>query len=440
MRRLFHKLLPEKSDWNFQKADLQEEKRKLENPSRGWYRIYTFEVDKIPNFQPMLWCDLEGDTLVMVILNIGAYKERELDAQGLEHIRDILRFFAKKQYEIILRITYDHEGKALEREPFFFSTVTGHMRQLIPVWNEFREHIFVYQGLLIGNWGEMHTSRFLHPQKLKELWRILKEESSPKIYCAVRKPSYWRLLHPDGEKDNMGLFDDAIFGSESHLGTFGITESGNAAWDVSWCKKDELEFEDELCKRVPNGGEAICGEQYLAQENMHSTIETLRKMHVTYLNKEYDKKLLGIWKDWKWDGQDVWQGSSLYEYIESHLGYRFLVKDVKLTSVSNTEQEGILTIEVENVGFANFYEEAEVLLEQIEDSGDSNRWVLDTNIRSWDVGKVTEVTVSIPKRNSKLYLSVSRKWDERSICFANQGTDNTRVFLGEMQEIRKKND
>ncbi|MBR6665462.1 MAG: DUF4832 domain-containing protein [Lachnospiraceae bacterium] len=436
MRRWFHKLLAEKSDWNFQKADLREIKGKLENPSRGWYRIYTFEVEKTPDFQPMLWCDLEGDTLVMIILNIGAYKEKALDEQGLEHIREILRFFAKKQYEIILRITYDHEGKALEREPFFFSVVTGHMQQLIPVWKEFCEHIFVYQGLLIGNWGEMHTSRFLHPLKLKELWRILKAESSEEIFCAVRKPSYWRLLHPNGEKDNMGLFDDAIFGSENHLGTFGTLARSNAAWDVPWRKADEMEFEDELCKTVPNGGEAICGEQYLALENPLSTIETLRKMHITYLNKEYDKKLLRIWKDWKWIGQDVWQSSSLYEYIESHLGYRFLVKDVKLTSVSNAEQEGIITIEVENVGFANFYEEAEVLLEQIEDSGDSNRWVLDTDIRSWDVGKVTEVTVRIPKRNSKLYLSVSRKRDARSICFANQRDVGDRVLLGQVTFIK----
>ncbi len=436
MRKLFHKLLAEKSDWNFQKADLQEGKTKLENPSRGWYRIYTFEVDKAPDFQPMLWCDLEGDTLVMVILNIGAYKEKALDEQGLEHIREILRFFAKKQYEIILRITYDHEGKALEREPFFFSTVTGHLQQLIPVWNEFHEHIFVYQGLLIGNWGEMHTSRFLHPHKLKELWRILKAESANEIFYAVRKPSHWRLLHPNGEKDTMGLFDDAIFGSENHLGTFGTPARGSAAWDVPWCKADELEFEDELCKTVPNGGEAICGEQYLSLESPQSTIETLRKMHITYLNKEYDKKLLGIWKDWKWAGQGVWQNGSLYDYIENHLGYRFLVKDVKLTSVLNAEQEGILTIEVENVGFANFYEAAEVILEQVEDSGNSNRWILDTDIKSWESGQVSGVNVKIPMRNSKLYLFAIRKPDGRSICFANQRDVGDRVLLGQVTFIK----
>lgn len=432
MRKLFHKLFTEKSDWNFQKADLQEEKRKLENPSRGWYRIYTFEVEKAPDFQPMLWCDLEGDTLVMVILNIGAYKEKALDEQGLEHIREILRFFAKKQYEIILRITYDHEGKALEREPFFFSTVTGHLKQLIPVWNEYCEHIFVYQGLLIGNWGEMHTSRFLHPLKLKELWGILKSESSEKIFYAVRKPSHWRLLHPNGERDNMGLFDDAIFGSENHLGTFGTLTRGSAAWDAPWCKADELDFENELCKTVPNGGEAICGEQYLALENPQSTVETLRKMHITYLNKEYDKKLLRIWKEWNWNGQDVWQNSSLYEYIESHLGYRFLVKDVSIVASEEDNSHLIMNIYIENVGFANCYEEAEVVLEQVNGQKQSKITVIDTDIRNWNSGMIQQITAEIQAEKSELFLFIRRKVDSKALYLANHSGVDAKVLLGQV--------
>jgi len=433
MRKWFHKLLPEKSDWNFQKADLSEDKRKLENPSRGWYRIYTFEVEKVPDFQPMLWNDLEGDTLVMVILNIGAYKEKALDAVAVEHIRSILRFFSKRQYEIILRITYDHEGKALEREPFFFSTVTEHMRQILPVVNEFAEHIFVYQGLHIGNWGEMHTSRFLHPLKLKELWKILQTEAAEGYFFAVRTPSYWRLLHPDGESDRMGLFDDAIFGSENHLGTFGTKARECSAWDEAWCKTEELVFEEELCQTAPNGGEAICGEQYLALESPGSTVETLRKMHISYLNKEYDKKLLGIWKEWKWDIADAWQGSSLYDYIESHLGYRFLVKDVKMflpTSVD--EQSATIILKIENVGFANFYEEADVILEQERDSGIVTGVILNTDIREWKAGQVTEVPIKVSLQNSKLYLSVRCNKGERSIAFANQRDERERVFLGIM--------
>ncbi len=432
MKTLLHKFFPEKEEWILQKADLKEVRRSLENPSRGWYRIYTFCAEKTPDFQPMLWCDIEGDTLVLVIINIGAYKEKVLDEVALENIRTILQFFSKRHYEIILRITYDHEGKALEKEPFFFSTVKEHLLQLIPVINEYAEHIFVYQGMLIGNWGEMHTSRFLQPIKLKELWSILKSNLDDRIYTAVRRPACWRMLHMNSEIDNMGLFDDAIFGSENHLGTFGSLPRDAASWDSLWCKADELKFEEELCQRVPNGGEAICGEQYLGMENPRSTVETLRKMHITYLNKEYDKKLLGIWKEWKWDGPGVWQGCSLYDYIGNHLGYRLLVKDVEIKASDKSENELKLEITVENVGFACFYDEAELLLEIRKQDGQSQIQVLDCDVRRWECGRSHKLYGTVPMAKGVLFLSMRRKADNQRIWLANSTTQNAEVLLGEI--------
>ncbi len=432
MRTLFHKFFAEKEKWIFDKADLTESKKPLENPNRGWYQIYTFFADKTPDFQPMLWCDLEGDTSAMVIINIGAYKEMQLDEKALENMRVILRFFARKQYGIILRITYDHEGKALEREPFFFSTVKEHLVQLIPVINEFADHVFVYQGMLIGNWGEMHTSRFLHPLKLKELWSVLKTGLDKRIFTAVRRPSCWRMLHPDNEKDQMGLFDDAIFGSENHLGTFGNAARDSVSWDSLWCKEDEFSFEEELCQLVPNGGEAICGEQYLSGENPRSTVDTLRKMHITYLNKEYDKKLLGIWKEWKWEDSGVWSDGSLYDYIESHLGYRFIVKDVVISAYEHKTNEVKLEISIENVGFANFYEEAEVVLEWVDDAGNSQSQILCCDVRTWHVETVQRLFQWIPAGKHTLYLYAKRKKDAKIIWFANEAEPNGRVCLGKI--------
>lgn len=434
MKALLHKFFSEKEEWILQKADLTESTKSLENPSRGWYRIYTFYAEQIPDFQPMLWCDIEGDTLIMVIINIGAYKEKALDITALENIRTILSFFVKRHYEIILRITYDHEGKALEREPFFFSTVKEHFLQLIPTINEYAEHIFVYQGMLIGNWGEMHTSRFLQPTKLKELWSILKNELDKRIFTAVRRPACWRMLHMNYETDNMGLFDDAIFGSENHLGTFGNQSKDSVSWDSLWCKADELNFESELCQSVPNGGEAICGEQYLAMENPHSTVETLRKMHITYLNKEYDKKLLGIWKEWKWDGPGVWQGCTLYDYIGNHLGYRFWIKDAVIRV---SERMLYIDIVIINIGFANIYDEAELVLEFIDLLGNKTVRILNYDMRNWNSEDIQKITSNIPIEEGKLFLFARRKKDGKMLFFANQKMANGSVLLGSVERIKK---
>ena len=120
MRTLFHKLVKGKEKWSFQRADLTEGTQELKNPSRGWYQIYAFEAEKEPDFSSISWCGTDEDTLALVIIDIGAYREKVLDEKAMKNSREILRFFTGNGYDLILRIVYDHQGNALEREPFFF--------------------------------------------------------------------------------------------------------------------------------------------------------------------------------------------------------------------------------------------------------------------------------------------------------------------------------
>lgn len=441
MKNPLHKLLGKNKRWNFQKGDLTELARDLNNPARGWYRIYTYLADQNPDFSHVVWGENCPDTLALIIINIGAYKEREIDQAAMDNIRAILGFFAQKQYDIVLRITYDHEGKALEREPFFFTKVQEHLRQLTPLIKEFSDTIFVFQGMLVGNWGEMHTSRFLDQAKLKDLWGIL-QEAGDEVFYAVRRPAQWRILHPDScgkaqlSYDKMGLFDDAILGSESHLGTFGTKGKECASWEDLWARQDELEFEDKLCVRVPNGGEAICGEAYAQKEEMGNTVSVLKKMHITYLNKYYDENILNLWKEWKWTEAGVWQGKSLYEYIGSHLGYRFWIKDTSVTLTSKRERMFQVSITLENVGFANLYEEAELFLEWCYGNGERYLKKLDSDLRDINSGAEKVVFFKVPASECELYLFARRKRDGRQICFANQTVGNGRVLLGNICDVK----
>ena len=244
------KLFGQRHSFNFVKACLTETTDELRNPARGWYQIYPFYVEEKPDFSKLSWCGKNNDTLALIIINIGAYRERDLDEIAATHIQEIIQFFVGHHYDIILRVVYDHEGKAVEREPFFFYQVLAHLKQLVPILTEFSKDIFVYQGMLVGNWGEMHTSRFLTSDKLNALYDVLKNLVSSTTYLAVRKPVQWRSLHPEDcgrlelTRDHCGLFDDGIFGSESHLGTFGEERRETAGWESAWQTQDELEFED----------------------------------------------------------------------------------------------------------------------------------------------------------------------------------------------------
>lgn len=430
MRTLLRKLKKSGDGLLFEKSPLEESKEIPANPGRGWYKIYSFFAEKKPDFSEVLKDGNTVDTLVLVIINIGGYRDGDIDEAGLKNIRSILSFFAERGYEIILRITYDHEGRAMEREPFFFTGVTDHLKQLTPILKEFQEHIFVYQGLLVGNWGEMHTSRFLHTSKLRELWRILKEEVGDSVFFAVRKPSYWRMLHPDKKKDSMGLFDDAIFGSPSHLGTFD-NETGNALdWNAAWRKREELDFEDDLCRTVPNGGEVICGPHYIQCETSGSTIGTLRKMHITYLNRQYDMKLLELWRERNCNEGDLWKDSTLYDFITAHLGYRFLLQDVSMKADKKGERN-LLKITVKNAGFAPIYRETKGVV--IYQDTDGNEQIISTeyDLRALGSGEKETLMAILPLGAGKLYFRIP--YGENCIFTGNKSMEDGRVYLGEVK-------
>lgn len=433
MKKLLNKLFSANLKWKFYPAEIKDSADVLQNPARGWYTIFPFFLEEEPDFEELYWCLKKEETLALVILDIGAYREQILDAMVLTRIRRILEFFERHSYDVILRIVYDHEGNAVEREPFFFKVVVEHLEQLIPVVKEFSRTVFIWQGMLIGSWGEMHTSRFLFPSKMKQLWGMMKTGVGDEVFLAVRRPVMWRILHPEActkehlPSDSTGLFDDAIFGSDSHMGTFGNETKDVAGWDKLWRREEELEFEQELCKQVPNGGEVVCGKDYAELFTPASTLEVLQKMHITYLNRAYDEKILQVWKQWEW------QGEPFFDYVGRHLGYRFCVRKVDVIQAKKEDKIQV-TVTIENIGFANYYQAADVLLLQTDAYGNQELCKFNTDIRTWDSGTTREITCSIDRAEGELYIKILRKSDSRIIYFANQAEEDGSIFLGGFTE------
>ncbi len=112
----------------------------------------------------------------------------------------------------------------MEREPGSIKTVQEHMRQLGEIIREFSEDVYVVQGILIGNWGEMHGSRYLTPDGFRTLVRTMQDALEGACPLAVRRPSQWRELarnFTEEEKKYLTLYNDGMFGSETDLGTYG---------------------------------------------------------------------------------------------------------------------------------------------------------------------------------------------------------------------------
>lgn len=419
---------------SFQMAWIPEETKELCNPSRGWYQLFTFVAGEMIDFDRIGSCLVDTESLVLVLIDIGSYRKSEPDNGLMEWLRSILSFFRDRKKEMILRITYDHEGKALEREPMLFSYVETHVRGLLPVLREFSSAVFVYQGMLVGNWGEMHGSRFMNQNHLERLAQMLESIVPEEVFLSVRRPVQWRMLHncSDPEKlmktQRMGIYDDAVFGSETDLGTFGSEARENGVWYAAWTRAEELAFVQKLCEHVPYGGEAVFGDGYFMGLSQGQILNDLKKMRLTYLNRLYDMRILTEWKRILYHGDGVWDGQSLYDYIGAHMGYRFVIRRAELAKSGKDE---VLRLRIENSGFSRCFQKLELVLEwENEETKEQRMFELSPDILSG--GQEEPFLCSVEGCSGQLYIRIQRKEDKMPVFFGNRSDSRGRVLIGSL--------
>ena len=449
-------------------ADIQlkESTRALKNPGCGWYHIYTFDLSK-ENF---LYIDCEEEELVLLLIDIHAFRGCEqIPKEALEYFSSILTFFEEHDKGIILRIVYDIKGQGMENEPSSIKIVKSHMKQLGSIICEHMSKkeslpgkILVHQGLFVGSWGEMHGSKFLSEARMKELSDTFLEATKGSCPIAVRKPVQLRQLSckktassplQNASNINFTLFNDAIFGSETDLGTYGTIRksalSENSEREkTSWVREDELSWQQSFMQQSFCGGEVLdvmntvsesLGNTDYPQRTLdwNQVVADLAKMHVSYLNSIYSKEVLDDWKAHSimWNGKEI----SEYDYIGRHMGYRFTVTHVKISRVSPKKKKqtqsqiskNVITLTIKNTGFANLCEEAVCRLILIENNENVKAFEIKSDPRTWNSCTDTVIECHIlqevwtqQSQQTKLFLQLIRKRDGRIIEWANEEYDH----------------
>lgn len=403
------------SSMTFHREILIEKSGDYISPGRGWYHIYTFQPEKHDEEQ-LQWLPLEEkETLVLLRLDISAFRSCPIDKGALAFTKRIFTRFAEAGKDIILRILYDIDGKGMAHEPASFELVCDHIRSIGAIAAEHAGHILLAQGVAVGSWGEMHDSKYLEPGQIRQLWTIWNQATKGTLPLAVRRPAYARMIMPKGSsKERIGFYDDAILADETHMGTFGIRSRREASWQESWCAEDEYKYIRNFMNQVPVGGEVLAAQTAIGEKEV---LAELQRMQISYLNSIYNPEVLDCWKK-----QILPNGESLYRYIGNHMGYRFFVSDVKYRRKS-------LVITIENNGFAPLYEEVDGQLIAMDGKQYSKRVPIDLNLR--DIGPGAKKTfhvdnLSILQGESGyfLYLKAVRRRDGSVIRFANEGAGN----------------
>lgn len=348
-----------------------ESARELKNPNRGFYHLYTFWItEEETNYEELIdrmYYDDTDTELTLVKICLQNYRGDAISEKGIENIKKLFRALGTLDNQMLVRFIYDDEGRNEEYEPENLDIILQHMKQLEPVFSEHSEQIFIIQGLFIGNWGEMNGTRYNTPEDMGRLARQLASVTDESIYLSVRTPAQWRSIiqsnYPSKERlsDNalaarLSLFNDGLLGSQSDYGTYKLESNDQIDPLGRWNREEELEFQGELCRYVPNGGEVIVDNPCNDFEN---AIEGLAERHITYINKDYDQAVFKKWEKETVTEEGCFEGMDGYTYIDRHLGYRLLIAD---TNLEYQKKQRCISVEVllKNVGFAPLYKEPEI--------------------------------------------------------------------------------
>lgn len=426
------------------------------NPSKGWYGLYPFVISEEPDFDNLVWSLADGDVIALVRIDIGRRQPgvgtgSPFTAEELDRADRILTWFEKHSREVILRITYDTEGKGMEHEPSLIKNVAGHMRQLGPVIAAHADNIIVHQGIFVGSWGEMHDSKFLSENAVCELYETLVSACGNKVRIAVRTPMQHRFImkyltrymgtgNADTDTDNAymdtdilcpALYNDAILSSEDDMCTYA---GGRTVW---------ADYQDEVCTYAVCGGEVIHDNPLNDYDN---AVKELANMHITYLNRQYDMAVL-----------DKWRSNNGYDYIGTHLGYRFVVTDTAVGRDAEEETGGkthtgvgsiYINVRIANRGFACVYDRVRLLAEfRGKDGGCISRAEVMSDMSRIKPGDECTAVIRLPQEcsympevheramhqmdndsfNSEavatLWLRLERVKDAKVLGFANEGAD-----------------
>ncbi|HZJ76769.1 MAG TPA: DUF4832 domain-containing protein [Oscillospiraceae bacterium] len=347
-----------------------------DNPYCGFYTVYRFYAhdDLLPDWN----CPLEElrldktQSLCLLEINLAHYRDRPLTEDSLRRIERIFSWFKEQKKEMIVRFLYDWDGKGLEYEPQEMGIILLHMEQLEFLLLKYSKNIYILQGLFIGSWGEMHSSRYLDECSLTTLAHKLYACSGQDTFIALRCPSMWRtvfrtykpLSESQAYGNNMqarfGLYNDGLLASETDNGTYGtVTRNRSTKYSDKLIREEELVFQERLCRFVPNGGETVNLSFYHKFKRARNDLAT---MHVSYLNGSYDPIVLNKWKETKIRFIDpFWESKSIYNYMASHLGYRFFVEKIKVTG-ENDGKRICVELQILNRGFSGTYRPFDVAL------------------------------------------------------------------------------
>jgi hypothetical protein len=320
----------------------------LVNPERGFYSPQT-----APRLEGLERLRARGISLILVEMDLRAFKERDLTQEKLDELRNV--FVASRQagLKVIFRAAYGFTDRDYRADPKDLPRVLGHVRQIGEVLTENADTLFAVQAGFLGPWGEWHDSNWGDPPSLEArrtvLFALLDSVPAP-IPIVVRRPMFIRDIFatemrnggstetaaPGASKlSRVGWHDDAFLALPDDMGTYA---------DPGWDRERELRWCDDHDRHAPFGGETVGPAAATPIEQVVREMETL---HLSYLNIAYHPKVLQRWRESQFHGEKA------FGYIERRIGYRLVAQKMSYSNEARAGGHLSFELTLTNAGFAS---------------------------------------------------------------------------------------
>lgn len=375
------------------------------NPERGFYRTDTLILHESGN-KPL---NIKSSTSNLLWLRVdisdfsGAQREDgkdiEITSDAINALSKTLENIKNNNNSVIIRFVYDKYGDGIKSdegklddngkryvEPSI-EMINNHIKSFKDVFSKYSRTIYTIQVGFFGDYGEMHGTSMCTSSNFNSVIDTLLKNTDSDIPISVRTPgqilSYYNFengtninisnidtlkINPNMLSYRLGIYDDGYLGSSSDLGTYRNREK-------------EISFLDSQNTHTTFGGEAVINYDNNAKIdnykyiNKYSLISNLElealRTHTDYLNYEWNNKLHDDWKSYKYNGTDKFYNSldncSSYDYINSHLGYRYVLRDSEIKSNNDTIN---INASIENTGFSNIKKAKDVKLIVVNSNSD----------------------------------------------------------------------
>lgn len=351
-----------------------------DNPERGFYSTSILTLDEAGKVNNNNSCNTKSNTSRLLYLKVdlsafsgsmnGKGQDLELTPEAISALEQVLEEIKQNNNTIILRFVYDNGAtgvvEGVEKFEPEQTMLLRHIQQLGPTFRKYASTIDVIQVGFYGLWGEAfyNTDAARTPSHYQQtIPALLKATAGTDITIAVRTPEYYSwyrgidigtiatdLTTSQEGAYRVGIFNDAYGASSDDLGTY-----HNRDAETAWLRNQ--------ASHTFFGGEAIVDSGY-QESNPSSAIGAYNtesyfipeafQIHTSYLNWEWNQALHRQWVKQTYSGEDLlYQGKSALTYIENHLGYRFVVREVRTYESATGGETLPIDITVENVGFAN---------------------------------------------------------------------------------------